>query len=138
MYLQDIQELVIDNLAHDLDTLISCGRVCKAWVPLARKHLLRDVVVRWPQTWDRFRDVIQPYARRPRVETSDIPEPVPAYVAVKITFLLVGGGFSASSHAMLLPRALNRITNLELNNAFENLMALLLFEFLSHSWKYHD
>lgn len=41
----ELNEMIIDDLAHDLHTLTSCALVCRAWLPRSRLHIFYAIVL---------------------------------------------------------------------------------------------
>jgi hypothetical protein len=39
---QEVFDIILGHLSEDFLTLISCRRVCTAWIPATRKHIFRD------------------------------------------------------------------------------------------------
>ena len=45
----ELQDMVVDYLHDDRASLVSCARVCKAWLPTVRFHLYTEVKLRRPE-----------------------------------------------------------------------------------------
>jgi hypothetical protein len=115
---QELCEVILDHLSDDLDTLISCSLVCTAWAAVTRRLIFRDAVL-VTRTWDRFRDFVQPHARRLRINAGDFPTGLPDLVLNDVTFLSLCGDFVSPPFARLLPRMLPCIVVLEINTVLD-------------------
>ncbi|KZT72402.1 hypothetical protein DAEQUDRAFT_736179 [Daedalea quercina L-15889] len=65
----ELYDIIIDNLWDDQLALSACSLVCYAWLPTARLHKLRTVVLRTPERYERLRSVLL----SPLVQNASIP-----------------------------------------------------------------
>ncbi|KAF5378591.1 hypothetical protein D9615_007160 [Tricholomella constricta] len=61
---QELIEYVIDYLKYDVDALLACSLVCKAWVASAQRYLLSDILIGDFDSEETLVPALAAYARR--------------------------------------------------------------------------